>query len=98
MIGVGYNFRNKINRRVKGSKEKMKVSFPVVIREYNTYMGGVDPCDQMKVSFEVDQRIKVRFYLQEFFDFLDIRMLTRKLCITKSNQPLQSHLWIFDSL
>ena len=27
-----------INRRVKGSKEKVKVSCTAVIREYNTYM------------------------------------------------------------
>ena len=52
-----------INRRVKGSKEKMKVSCPTVIREYNMYMGGVDLCDQVKVSYEVDRRSKVRFYL-----------------------------------
>ena len=50
-----------INRRVKGSKEKVKVSCPAVICEYNTYMGGVDLCDQMKVYYEVDQRSKVRF-------------------------------------
>ena len=43
-----------INRRVNGSKEKAKVSCPAVIREYSTYMGGVDLCDQMKVSYEVD--------------------------------------------
>ena len=61
-----------IKRRVKGSKKKVKLSCPAVIREYNTYMGGVDLCDQMKVSYEVDRRNKVRFYLWEFFDFLDI--------------------------
>ena len=31
-----------INRRVKGSKEKVKLSCPAVIREYSMYMGGVD--------------------------------------------------------
>ena len=50
----------------------MRVSFTAAIPEYNTYMGGVDLCDQMKVSYEVDQRNKVRFYLWEFFNFLDI--------------------------
>ena len=64
-----------INRRVKGSKEKVKVSCPAVIREYNTYMGGVDLCDQTKVFYEVDRRSKVRFYLQVFFDFLDISVV-----------------------
>ena len=52
-----------ISSRVKGSKEKLKISCPAVIRAYNTYAGGVDLCDQMKVSYEVDRRSKVRFYL-----------------------------------
>ena len=43
-----------VNRRVNGSKEKVKVSCPGVTGEYSTYMGGVDLCDQMKVSYEVD--------------------------------------------
>ena len=43
-----------INRRVKGSKEKVKLSCPAVICECNTYMAGVDLRDQMKVSYEVD--------------------------------------------
>ena len=50
-----------INGRFKGSKEKVKVSCPAVFREYNTYMGGVDLCDQMRVSYRVDRRSKVRF-------------------------------------
>ena len=45
------------NRRVKGSKETVKVSCPAVIREYNTYMGGVDLCDKMKASYEVTVQI-----------------------------------------
>ena len=52
-----YNNQNvvqEINRRVKGSKEKVKISCPAVICVCNTYIGGVDLCDQMKVSYEVD--------------------------------------------
>ena len=48
------NVVQEINRRVKGSKEKVKISCPAVICVYNTYIGGVDLCDQMKVSYEVD--------------------------------------------
>ena len=72
-----------INRRVKGSKEKVKVSCPAVIREYNTYMGGVDLCDQMKVSDQADRRSKVRFYLRVFFDFLDISPVNSKIVYDK---------------
>ena len=73
-----------INGRVKGSKEKVKVSCPVVFRAYNTYMEGVDPCDQMKVSYEVDQRNKVRFYLRVFFDFLGISIVNSKIVHDKT--------------
>ena len=56
---------------------------PAVIREYNTYMGAVDLCDQMKVSYEVDRRSKVRFYLRVFFDFLDISVVNSKIVYDK---------------
>ena len=32
-----------IDRRVKGSKDKVKVTCPNVIHEYNQFMGGVAP-------------------------------------------------------
>ena len=50
---------------------------------YNTYIGGVDLCDQMKVSYEVDWRSKVRFYLQVFFDFLYISVVNLKIVYDK---------------
>ena len=51
-----------INRRAKGSKEKVKVSCHAVICEYNTYM-GVGLCNRMNVSYQVERRSKVRFHL-----------------------------------
>ena len=46
-------------------------------------MGGVDLLDQMKVSYDVDRRSKVRFYLRVFFDFLDISVVKLKIVYDK---------------
>ena len=48
---------------IKRSKDKVKVTCPTVIHEYNQLMGGADLSDQMKVTYEVDRRSKFRFYL-----------------------------------
>ena len=57
-----------IERKVKGSKEKLKISCPALIHNYTQYMGGVDLADQMKVSYQLDRRSKYRFYLRIFLD------------------------------
>ena len=72
-----------IERTVKGSKDKVKVTCPSVIQEYNQFMGGVDLRDQMKVTSEVDRRRKFRFYLRVFFDFLDIAVVNSKIVDNK---------------
>ena len=51
-----------IERQVKGSEDKLKVSCRTVIFEYNQYMRGVDLSDQMKVSYQVDRISKFRLY------------------------------------
>ena len=68
-----------IKCRVKGSKDKVKVTCPSVIQEYNQFMGGIDHSDQMKVTYEVDRRSKFRFYLRVFFDFHDIAVVNSKI-------------------
>ena len=68
-----------IERRVKGSKDKVKVTCLSAIQEYNQFMGGVDLSDQMKVTYEIDRRSKFRFYLRVFFDFLDIAAVNSKI-------------------
>ena len=72
-----------IDRRVKGSPDKVKVACPTVIHEYNQFMGGVDLSDQMKVTYEVDRRSKFRFYLRVFFDFLDIAVVNSNIVYNK---------------
>ena len=72
-----------IEIRVKGSKDKVKVTCPSVIQEYNQFMGCVDLSNQMKVIYEVDRRCKVIFYLRVFFDFLDIAVVNSKIVYNK---------------
>ena len=79
-----------IERRVKGSKDKVKVTCPSVIQEYNQFMGGVDLSDQMKITYEVDRRSKFRFYLRVFFDFLDIAVVNSKIVYNKIESALSS--------
>ena len=78
-----------IDRRVKGSKDKVKVTCPSVIHEYNQFMGGVDLSDQMKVTYEVDRRSKFRFYLRVFFDFLDIAVINSNIVYKKMQPAVQ---------
>ena len=72
-----------IERRVKGSKDKFKVTCSSIIQEYNQFMGGVYLSDQMKVTYEVDRQSKSRFYLRVFFDFLDIVVVNSKIVHNK---------------
>ena len=51
-------------------------------------MGGVDLCDQMKVSYQVDRRSKFRFYLRIFFDFLDIGVVNSKIIYDKMDSTI----------
>ena len=38
----------------KGSNEKEAVISPNMVRQYNSYMGGVDLMDQKKVTYQFD--------------------------------------------
>ena len=51
-------------------------------------MGGVDLLNHMKVSYEVGQRNKFRFYMQVLFDFLDIDGLNSQVVYDKIQSPV----------
>ena len=50
-------------------------------------MGGVDLLNHMKVSYEVGQRNKFRFYMQVLLDFLDIGVLNSQVVYDKIQSP-----------
>ena len=58
--------------RTKGCAQKKTVSCPVLVKKYNSGMGGVDLCDQKKSTYALDRRAKFRYYLRMFFDLLDM--------------------------
>ena len=72
-----------IERRVMGSKDKVKVTCSSVIQEHNEFMGGVNLSDQMKVTYEVGRLSNFRFYLRVFFNFLDIAVVNSKVIYNK---------------
>ena len=58
---------------------KSSVPYPKVVKLYNSGMGGVALMDQRTASYRLDQKSSVRFYLQIFFDLMDIRCLNSYL-------------------
>ena len=87
-----------IERRVKGSKDKVKVTCPSVIQEYNQFMGGVDLSDQMKVTYEVDRRSKFRSTFAFSSIFLILPSSIQKSFTIKLNQHLHYLHAIFDTV
>ena len=70
-----------VERRQKGTSEKLKVPCPGIIKEYNSDMNGVDMHDQLKTSNEIDRKSRFRYlhfsgisgirYLRFFFSPMD---------------------------
>ena len=68
-----------VQRREKGSKAKSLVSFPKVVKLYNSGMGGVDFMDQRSVTYHLDQKSSVGFNLCIFFDLMDLACVSSYL-------------------
>ncbi|XP_060803721.1 piggyBac transposable element-derived protein 3-like [Amyelois transitella] len=75
-----------IKRRQAGTAQKINVTCPEVVMQYNKYMGGVDLMDQRKACYEVDRKAKIKYYLRLFFDMLDIAMNNAYLVYVKLHE------------
>ena len=64
-----------MQRRLKGSSSKIPVNCPNGIKLYNSKMGGVDLMDQLKSTYQLDQRPKFQFHLHLFFDLFDVALV-----------------------
>ena len=61
-----------VQRREKGSKTRIAVSFSKIVKLYNSGMGGVDLMDQRTAAYRLDRKTSVKSYLCIFFDLMDI--------------------------
>ena len=74
-----------VQRRLKGQPDKVPVTCPLVVQDYNAHMGGVDLLDQKIVPYSLDRRSKVKFYLRPFFDLMDVAMTNSYIVWCKVN-------------
>ena len=97
-----------VERRQKGTSEKLKVPCPGIIKEYNSDMNGVDMHDQLKTSNEIDRKSRFRYlhfsgisgirYLRFFFSPMDSVVVNahviykKKIALLFQNHPR----WIVD--
>ena len=72
-----------VMRQTKGSATKAPVSFPNVMKMYNSSMGGVDVIDQKMAVSRLDHKSKFKFYLRMFFDLIDIAIMNSHIVYTK---------------
>ena len=61
-----------VQRREKVSKTKSLVPCPKVVKLCNSSMGGVEVIDQCTAAYRLVRKSYLIFYLQIFFDLMDI--------------------------
>jgi hypothetical protein len=49
-------------------------------------MGGVDLMDQKKITYEINRKTKIKYYLRIFFDLIDIAVNNAYCIFTQLNQ------------
>ncbi|KAL3243897.1 hypothetical protein MRX96_019486 [Rhipicephalus microplus] len=80
--------RVQVHRTLQNGK-KMAVECPSVVKDYNTWMGGVDKFDQKRNAYPADRRSK-RWWSRIFYFMLDAAMKevrSKYICIM-CNVPL----------
>ena len=75
----GMNDILSVQRRKKGAKTKSWVLSPMVVRFYESGIGGVDFMDQSTGAYGLDRTSSVSFYRHIFFDLMDIAFVNSYL-------------------
>lgn len=68
---VGAEPTDTVTRWSSAQKEKLPVTRPAIVKEYNSSMGGVDLHDMLVELYRVDIRVK-RYHLRIVFHLIDV--------------------------
>lgn len=82
-----------VMKRPKGGCEKVQMTCPTCIRDYNAYMGGVDLTDQHISYYSLTQRRTIKWWKKVLWRMVDISILNSWI-IFRSNFPqddIKSH-------
>ena len=97
-----------VERRQKGTSERLKVPCPGIIKEYNSDMNGVDMHDQLKTSNEIDRKSRFRYlhfsgisgirYLRFSFSLMDSVVVNAHVIYKKKIDLLSFKIILAESL
>ncbi len=76
-----------VERRIK--HEKVKVPAPVVVKNYNKYMGGVDKHDKLRSTFSLGKHHKFKKYYVKLMLFLVDVTMTNSWIYYKLVNPIK---------
>lgn len=79
-----------VQRYSKEDKMRVDLSCPMIVKEYNRHMGGVDAVDMFIAMYRTALRTK-RWYLSIFSQMLDIGIC--KQCLDCHEAGLQTNSW-----
>ena len=82
-----------VQQKEKGSKLKIVITCPKVVKLYNNGMRGVDLMDQRTASYWLDCKPFICFYLRIFFDSMDLAYVNSYIVYNMRNPDKLTFLY-----
>ena len=92
---VGIDPIDKVDRYDRKGHEKIQVSCPAIVRQYNRHMGGVDLLDSIIGKYKIKMRSR-KWYMRLFYHLLDITIINAWLLYRRCNQENNKLLKLAD--
>lgn len=78
----------KIQRWDRKTKQRIQVDYPFIVKQYNSFMGGVDLLDAYLAYYRIDIRSK-KYYMRLFFHLVDLAVVNSWLLYRRDCESLQ---------